>query len=292
MNRLAPAIVLVKKIHCAFPRQQYSESAIEAGAQLILQLGGVITPLILRREGIDAYQLVAGSLEYYAALRAKELDLAQAETINAYIIEENEASMLEQIKLFRSEQPQSSETGNMNSALNEFDKASTAFSTSLLEQVQALVAHELDKFKADFIRKILAQETVNVITPETQVAEAMIEQPVAIAVSLPETTVMATPEIIPAKVAPKTTRRKKVVAANMLVAEAELQPTTPIKTEDWVSHLNSLPEKELYLTLTHQKIKNSLIAELVSHRPFASEADVTKIRGVGGATLNKIKQAF
>jgi len=292
MNRLSPAIVLVKKIQCTFPRQQYSESAIEAGAQLILQLGGVITPLILRREGIDCYQLVSGTLEYYAALRAKELDLKQAETINAYIIEENEASILEQIKLFRSEKPQLPEIDNMNTVLNEFDKASAAFSTGLLQQVQALIAGELEKFKAEFARKILVQKTVDLI-PEAVVTEPIIEQPEVIEISAPETVVIVAPEITPPKPAPKTTRRKTaIVTVAPIAAEPELKPSSPAVVESWLSRLNTLPEKELYLILTHQKVKNSLIVELAANRPFANEADVTKIKGVGGATLNKIKQAL
>ncbi|MEN9847870.1 MAG: hypothetical protein RL368_610 [Pseudomonadota bacterium] len=293
MNRLSPAIVLVKKIQCTFPRQQHSESAIEIGAQLILQLGGVITPLILRREGIDAYQLVSGTLEYYAALRAKELDLKQAETINAYIIEENEASILEQIKLFRSEKPHFPEIDNMNTVLNEFDKASAAFSTGLLQQVQALMAGELEKFKAEFASKIIVQKTVDLI-PEAVVAEPIIDLPEMIEASAPETVVIIAPEITLPKPAPKTTRRKKAVVttAPPVIVEPKLKPSNPAVIESWLSRLNTLPEKELFFILTHQKVKNSLIIELAANRPFANEVDVTKIKGVGGATLSKIQQAL
>jgi hypothetical protein len=192
--------------------------------------------------------------------------------------------------LFRSEKTQFPEIDNMNTVLNEFDKASAAFSIGVLQQVQALIASELDKFKAAFARKIIVQKVVDSI-PEVVVTEPVIELPEVIEVSAPETVVIIAPEITPSKPAPKTTRRKKVVvtAAPPVAVEPELKPSNSV--ESWLSRLNSLPEKELYLILTHQKVKNSLISELASNRPFASETDMTKIKGVGGATLNKIKQA-
>lgn len=102
MNQLSLLIVPVKKIHCDKPRSDFSETTLEAAAQLILAGGGIITPLILRRENIDTFELVSGYFEYYAAVKASELDVARGQIINAYVIETNNQSVMEaQVKMFR-----------------------------------------------------------------------------------------------------------------------------------------------------------------------------------------------
>jgi tRNA U34 5-carboxymethylaminomethyl modifying enzyme MnmG/GidA len=66
---------------------------------------GVVMPLILRRTkpGAESYQVIDGHFEYYAALRAKEIDPRLGGTINAYIVEsEQEVPFYQQqIQMFR-----------------------------------------------------------------------------------------------------------------------------------------------------------------------------------------------
>jgi hypothetical protein len=105
MKLLSPSIVLVKHIHCDISRDKFSEELIEECAPLILELGGVISPPILKRdrENPFSYAVVDGHLAYYAAVRAKELDLIRGESINAYIIEpedNHESIFFKQIEFF------------------------------------------------------------------------------------------------------------------------------------------------------------------------------------------------
>jgi hypothetical protein len=103
MKKISHAIVMVEDIHPSLPRSEFSETDLNEAAQLILKMGGIITPPILLQTGIDSYTIVDGTFEYYAALKAEEIEPLRGETINAYVIEsEQEKTAYEkQIKLFR-----------------------------------------------------------------------------------------------------------------------------------------------------------------------------------------------
>jgi len=76
---------------------------IEALARSIVELGGVIHPLIVAKAGVNAdgedqFRLVAGDLQYAAAVRALELDPKQ-EMVRAYIAQTPEQELAFQRQL-------------------------------------------------------------------------------------------------------------------------------------------------------------------------------------------------
>ncbi|MEM9541024.1 MAG: DUF655 domain-containing protein [Cyanobacteria bacterium P01_E01_bin.42] len=101
--RLAPVFVPVRRIQPpAISRSKFSDDVIEKLAQAILKVQGIVDPLILRRQGLDAYEIVEGIFEYYAAARAREIDLRKGEMVSAFILEgEQEEALQEQVKLLR-----------------------------------------------------------------------------------------------------------------------------------------------------------------------------------------------
>jgi hypothetical protein len=102
MQKLSPSLVAVKKITSTVPRSNFCDRDLEKVAQLILELGGLINPIILRRNGMDAYEIVDGDFEYYAAAKAREINPLKGETIGAFILEpENEELLLEQVQALR-----------------------------------------------------------------------------------------------------------------------------------------------------------------------------------------------
>jgi hypothetical protein len=94
------AKVDVKEIRTHLNRSNFSEAEIEKLADLILAGDGLSRPLILRRLGVEEYNLVAGELEYFAAVRAREKEPQKAEMVNAILVSgEEETTIEEQIKL-------------------------------------------------------------------------------------------------------------------------------------------------------------------------------------------------
>jgi chaperonin cofactor prefoldin len=103
MKKISHAIVLVEEIKSSLPRTEFSETELNEAAQLLLKIEGVITPPILLETGIDSYKVIEGDFQYYAALRAEEIDPLKGETINAYIVkyEEEVPVYKKQIEVFR-----------------------------------------------------------------------------------------------------------------------------------------------------------------------------------------------
>lgn len=92
-------LVDVSSIHSTVPRSQFSAHQLETLAQSILSAGRLVSPLLLKQMGHDKYEVLIGDLEYYAALRAKEIDPRKGEVVSAFIIPPNlEDSAIDQLR--------------------------------------------------------------------------------------------------------------------------------------------------------------------------------------------------
>ncbi|RCJ33802.1 hypothetical protein A6769_24015 [Nostoc punctiforme NIES-2108] len=101
---LSVSFVPVKQITSSVPRSNFSDDDLNRIAELILKGEGIINPLILRSTSLQSYEVVDGHFEYYAAARAREIDLRKGEMIGAFIIESNNQEALEQqVKFFRTQ---------------------------------------------------------------------------------------------------------------------------------------------------------------------------------------------
>lgn len=96
------SLVDVSSIQSNVPRSNFSEEQIEQLADMILESEGVLNTILLTQTGINNYRVLAGDLEYYAALRAKEKNPRQGEMINAVIVQpQNQEVLLKQAELFK-----------------------------------------------------------------------------------------------------------------------------------------------------------------------------------------------
>ncbi|MFM6401842.1 hypothetical protein [Planktothrix sp.] len=96
------SLVDVSSIQASVPRSNFSEEQIEQLADMILECEGVLNVILLTQTGINNYRVLAGDLEYYAALRAKEKNPRQGEMINAVIVQpQNQEVLLKQAELFK-----------------------------------------------------------------------------------------------------------------------------------------------------------------------------------------------
>jgi hypothetical protein len=83
-------------------RSQFQESQIEELAKLFLQARDTIKPIIVRKISPISFEVLEGYLEYYAALKAEEID-EQFTSIQAYIVPpELESTILEQYEFLQS----------------------------------------------------------------------------------------------------------------------------------------------------------------------------------------------
>jgi hypothetical protein len=129
--KLSTSLIAVKKITCNTPRSIFPDDEIEQAANLILAVEGLINPIVVRRTGLQSYEVINGDFEYYAAARAREINLKLAEMVSVYIVEDENAQVLfEQIKLFRRNsifnKPDNSEI-NLDAVLEMFSNLESRF---------------------------------------------------------------------------------------------------------------------------------------------------------------------
>jgi hypothetical protein len=77
----------------------YSEQAVNRMAESLLETGGNIRPIVVRRTSPVDFEVIRGNLEYLAAKRAAEID-PQFTGVRAYIVDpKNEAAILRQLDI-------------------------------------------------------------------------------------------------------------------------------------------------------------------------------------------------
>jgi predicted nucleic acid-binding OB-fold protein len=95
-------MVDVESVTSSVLRSEFPESDLEIIADMILESGGILKPLVLKRIGFERYEVVDGHLEYYAAVRAREKNPSEGEMVNALIISpESEEAILKQAATLR-----------------------------------------------------------------------------------------------------------------------------------------------------------------------------------------------
>lgn len=147
MKKLLVSLVLVKKITSTVPRSNFAEADLDKLARLILESGGLINPIIVRRNGMDAYEIVDGDFEYYAAARAKEIEPLKGETIGAFILEEeNEELLLEQLEILR----KTAITDNQS--VSVVPQLSSSFEQRLTN-IETRLENRINELKAEYTRE-------------------------------------------------------------------------------------------------------------------------------------------
>ncbi|WP_430013024.1 chromosome partitioning protein ParB [Microcystis ichthyoblabe FBCC-A1114] len=93
----------ITDINPSLPRETFSETELENLANLIIEMGGLIRPAILKKadnKKVDErYDIISGDLEYYASVIANQ-KVPEIEMINAFVVDkEAESIALQQMKL-------------------------------------------------------------------------------------------------------------------------------------------------------------------------------------------------
>ncbi|MEG4270765.1 MULTISPECIES: ParB N-terminal domain-containing protein [unclassified Microcoleus] len=301
MKKLSPSLVAVKKITSAVPRSNFAEPDLEKLAQLILELGGLINPIILRRNGMDAYEIVDGDFEYYAAAKAREINPMKGETIGAFILEpENEGLLLEQVQALRKSAKtenlvENPETGffeeNTSSppadslknpvslvevphlGENETTEDSSSFEQRLTN-IQALFAIQINELKADYAREqqVLAQSIQEIENRILQQVPLLVE--VGLANRINELKSESPPE--KQVVVERIPELGNVASESMSLLEA----------------LNTLEKNQLSANLKDAGLKLPVIQIILKERdarPFVSFANVVeRVKGLTDKTMIKI----
>ncbi|GBE92172.1 chromosome partitioning protein ParB [Nostoc cycadae] len=95
-------LVDVKDINSNIPRSNFAEADIDNLADMIIESGGIIRPLVLKPTDAETYTVIDGHFEYYAAVKAKEKNPRKGEMVNAFVISpKNEDTIFKQVSAFK-----------------------------------------------------------------------------------------------------------------------------------------------------------------------------------------------
>lgn len=301
MQKLSPSLVAVKKITSTVPRANFRDRDLEKVAQLILELGGLINPIILRRNGMDAYEIVDGDFEYYAAAKAREINPMKGETIGAFILEpENEELLLEQVQALRksaqtedlveipetgflSENTSSQPADSIKNPVSfvevpKSDDNETPKSSSSLEQrltnIEAQFASQINELKAEYTRdkQVLAQSLQEIENRILQQVSLLVEAGLANRIN------ELKPELLP---------DKQVLAQSIQEVENVTSESMSL-----LSALNTLDKIQLSATLKDAGLKPPVIQTILKERgmrQFTSFANVVeRVDKLGDKTMIKM----
>jgi hypothetical protein len=136
----------VKNITCDVPQCNFAIDALNSLADMIIESGGIIRPLILKTIGLETYAVVDGQFEYYAAVKAREKNPRQCEMVNAFVISPKvEDLIVKQATFIRGVE-------SYDKPVNTITQIPSSDS-SRLANLELLIENQLNEFKLE-----LAQE--------------------------------------------------------------------------------------------------------------------------------------
>lgn len=100
-KKLLPSLVAIKRISSDIPASNFDQFELEILGELSLAIGGFIIPPVLVRDS-SGYKVVAGHLQYHAAVLARRLNPRAGESIPAIVLEsENQTTASAMLKMLK-----------------------------------------------------------------------------------------------------------------------------------------------------------------------------------------------
>ncbi len=263
-------LIDIKNIASNLPKSKFSAGEIEQLADWILDLGGLIRPLILKQGSGEKYKVIEGHLEYYAAVRANEKNPAQADQVNAFIIPiKSQQTTIDQLAICdRHRQPQSENNSarehnqqNVDLPLS-IDLLLPVLSAAISLQLQPIL-DQLDQHKQLLTALSLTREKIEV----TEVVEVIKSVEVA------EVAKVITPNPTSQKtVGSNNAKSTKSIATNPIV-----EKTTKTKVTKQVK--STATDKEVVTVTTAAKLPASKKANKTA-KPVANKQEATSLTSI------------
>ncbi|WP_334940843.1 chromosome partitioning protein ParB [Nostoc sp.] len=138
-------MVDVESVTSNIPRSNFEEADLEILADLILESGGILKPLVLKKTGFEQYEVVDGHFEYYSAVRAREKNSSEGDMVSALIISsEKEDIALKQIASLK---------GIYSSAKPVTPELETTKLEPRLANLELRLEKQFNEFKSEFLQE-------------------------------------------------------------------------------------------------------------------------------------------
>jgi hypothetical protein len=314
MSLLTSSIDLDTITPPATSNSQFPAHQIENLANLFLKAGDTVSPILVRKISPIAFEILEGHFEYYAAIKAQEID-EQFTAIRAYVVPPDlESTILEQYQFLRSHSapipipnpPQvnheaSPDLAKIEEAIaNRLEQKLTAAIEKTIEDrisaslqvILGQVTKQLDAHLTDFRQSLSLVPVHQVLDPKPQAVQAVTEfEPEKIS-----KTDKATKAKTTAKSTSKTPTKPKTASPKTAAKNKDIDSNDP-KISRVLNDFNTLNIADL-----ENKLKQSAKANIKFARPiheqrsqqlFTSINDVVaRVDKLGATTIKKIIDAW
>lgn len=284
---------------------QFQSSQIVHLANLFLQAGGTVKPILLRRVSPISFEILEGYFEYYAALKAQEID-DQFTAIRAYVVPTDlESTILEQYNFLRSltssRSAEITTSSTSKAEQQDLDRMENAIANRLEQKLSAtvdrIVEERINASLQIFANQITQQINLHLLDFKQSLAFVPISevlsptQPIA---SVPES---ASEKIAKSKTTKAATTRAKPTSSKPKAKDKSINNDDP-KALQVLHDLNTMNFADLERKLAQSK--SSKFARpideqrlLLPEKKFQSIQDViANVQGLAEKTMQKIIDAW
>lgn len=129
------------------PRSKFSKKEIDDLAHNYLEAGGNVKPILVQRIDLENFEVVSGHLEYYAAVRAREIN-DDFELIRGIVAKkDNQALLQQQYNLYDSTETSSVSTTVSSSVIDS--QAIATLEKNLLAHIQDQLKFEISRLESN-----------------------------------------------------------------------------------------------------------------------------------------------
>ncbi|TYQ28550.1 hypothetical protein [Pseudanabaena sp. UWO310] len=298
---------------------QFPASQIDHLAQLFLQVGDTVRPIILRRISPISFEILEGYFEYYAAMKAQEID-DQFTAIRAYVVPpDRELAILNQYQFLRSLSTPPANEKIDSLLINPSERQSDL--EKIEQTIERAIANRLDQKIAATIERIveekigssfqaMTKQITNQITQQldmhlSEIKRSLLSAPVTPSVT-PSVNQITESSVPPMETTLKTVTKKNSKSTGTNQPKTRSSGSSPTKSAikesdpkviEVLRELNTLNFGDLEYKLLKSKSKKFArpIYELRLQQPdqkFQSILDITKVEGIAEKTMLKIIDAW
>ncbi len=281
---------------------QFPKSQIERLANLFLKAGDTISPILLRKISPISFEVLEGHFEYYAALKAQEID-DQFTAIRAYVVPTDlESTILEQYNFLRSLSTSAPLEISAPQAQPDLAQIETAIANRLEQKlsttIDRIVEERLNSSLQVFANQITQQLNSHLLDFKQSLSFVPISQ-----VLSPTQPITSVPESAPEKISKSKTTKAATPKAKTTSSKPKAKDKSisdDPRVLQVINDLNTMNFGDLQRNLAKSAKGNTKFAkpiyELKLQQPeqkFQSIQDViANVQGLAEKTMQKIIDAW
>ena len=305
MSLLTSSIDLDTITTPAVPSSQFPLHQVENLANLFLKAGDTVSPILVRKISPIAFEVLEGHFEYYAAIKAQEID-EQFTAIRAYVVPSDlESTILEQYKFLRSPSTTIPTPPQVTNASPYSDKIEEAITNRLEQKLTAVIEKTIEDRISASLQVIVGQVSKQLDAHLTDFRQSLSLVPVQQVLEAKTQPNQSTSEIVTekatktkttSKAASKATAKPKTERVKTTAKDKSIDNDDP-KISQVLNDFNILNIADLENKLNQSPKKYSKFARLIheqrSQQLFVSIDDVVaRVDKLGVTTIKKIIAAW